>query len=350
MFHDPAQANRRTIDVAHEGNEFSKHQKLELEEGRGEDLRLLYVALTRACHQAVIWWAGANDSQHSPLARLLFDRDPDGLVAALRGEGAQRRRGRGGCPRPRSSGGGRAGRTHRRRCGGRSIAGAPPRLEAARFDRTLDTEWRRASYSSITAASHDQPAIGSEPEQRFTSDEELLALPVFDEVAPTLLAEGARAVALDLADMPGGALVGTVVHSVFERLDFEAPDLAPAVGEALERETTWRNVDLGGTEAVVTGLCRAITSPLGPLADGIALRDITRRDRLDELTFEIPLVGGDAPVTTLHVGAVADLLESHLPARRPRGPLRHPSPRSLPAHRAARLPDRKPRSGVPAAR
>ncbi len=45
VFHDPARANRRTIDVAHEGNEFNKHQKLELEEGRGEDLRLLYVAL-----------------------------------------------------------------------------------------------------------------------------------------------------------------------------------------------------------------------------------------------------------------------------------------------------------------
>ena len=135
--------------------------------------------------------------------------------------------------------------------------------------------------------------------------------------------------ALGLADMPGGALVGTVVHSVFERLDFEASDLAAAVGEALERETTWRNVDLGGTEAVVAGLCGAIASPLGSLADGIALRDVTRRDRLDELTFEIPLVGGDTPVATLHVGEVADLLESHLPAHDPvaryAGRLRDPS-------------------------
>ena len=80
VFHDPARANRRTIDVAHEGNDFNKHQKLELEEGRGEDLRLLYVALTRACHQAIVWWAGAMDSQHSPLARLLFDRDLHGIV------------------------------------------------------------------------------------------------------------------------------------------------------------------------------------------------------------------------------------------------------------------------------
>ena len=80
MFHDPDQGNARTIDVGREGNGFAVHQKMELEEARGEDLRLLYVALTRARHQAVLWWAGAMDSQHSPFARLLFDRDDQGVV------------------------------------------------------------------------------------------------------------------------------------------------------------------------------------------------------------------------------------------------------------------------------
>jgi exodeoxyribonuclease V beta subunit len=49
------------------------------------------------------------------------------------------------------------------------------------------------------------------------------------------------------------------------------------------------------------------------MVDGIALRGIARADRLDELTFEIPLVGGDAPMASLHLGAVADLLDEHLP-------------------------------------
>src|ERR1700691_2678345 len=80
MFHDPDHANLRTIDVGRDGNAFAVHQKMELEEARGEDLRLLYVALTRARHQAVLWWAGASDSQHSPLARLLFDRNEQGVV------------------------------------------------------------------------------------------------------------------------------------------------------------------------------------------------------------------------------------------------------------------------------
>src|SRR5207302_6625029 len=72
VFHDPDGGERRTIDVSGEGSEFARHQHLDLIERRGEDLRLLYVALTRARNRTVIWWAGAVRSEHSPLARLLF--------------------------------------------------------------------------------------------------------------------------------------------------------------------------------------------------------------------------------------------------------------------------------------
>ena len=80
---------------------------------------------------------------------------------------------------------------------------------------------------------------------------------------------------------------------------------------------TWHNVDVGSTDAVVDGLCAAIESPLGPLVDGVALRDVARKDRIDELGFEIPLAGGDEPTTTLRVADLADLLEAHLPAEDP---------------------------------
>jgi exodeoxyribonuclease V beta subunit len=317
VFHDPDNDMRRTIDVAHEGPGFVKHQKFELEEGRGEDLRLCYVALTRARHQAVLWWAGAADSQHSPLARLLFDREPDGLVppygAKLRTDADVEAAARALGPRVSVERVGRTPAVH-----WHVDAGAAPQLEAACFDRTLDTEWRRASYSSITRSAHEQPPIGSEPETPMTVDEEVVSIPVVPDT-PTLLGEVGRDVGLWLADMPGGAAVGTVIHGVFEHLDFDAPDLALAVREAVTKEASWRNVGLGDPASVVAGLCAAITGSLGPLVEGKALRDVARRDRLDELTFEIPLVGGDTPVaaSTLHVGALADLLERHLPADDP---------------------------------
>jgi len=49
--------------------------------------------------------------------------------------------------------------------------------------------------------------------------------------------------------MPGGALVGTVVHGVLERTDFAAADLEQEVSIALAKEVAWRNIDLGDPEA-----------------------------------------------------------------------------------------------------
>ena len=80
IFHDPDDGYHLTVDVGGATVGFSEHLKLQGNEQDGEDLRLLYVALTRACHQAVIWWAGATASGKSPLGRLLFARGPDGVV------------------------------------------------------------------------------------------------------------------------------------------------------------------------------------------------------------------------------------------------------------------------------
>ena len=323
VFHDPDNGYRRTIDVGQDTKGFPAHQKMELEEGRGEDLRLLYVALTRAQHRAVLWWAGAQDSEHSPLARILFDRDARGVVSPY---GARRHPddeveaafvGLGPLVDVVRVGQPAGGRWHQ-------DPGEPPTLEPAVFDRTLDVGWRRVSYSGITRDLHDGPVVGSEPETELTSDE---------SPTPVLLPGAAvpderRGPALHLGAMPGGALVGTVVHAVLERSDFAVPDLKAEVAAALAQEVAWRNVDLGDSEVVVTGLCAAIESPLGPLAGDRRLRDITRRDRLDELAFDIPLVGGGVPSGRLDVADIADLLEAHLPADDPVAryapSLRHP--------------------------
>jgi len=69
--------------VGAKSRELDAHRELETAEEQGEGLRLLYVALTRAQHQAVLWWAGGRDTKNSPLSRLLFDRAPDGTISAL---------------------------------------------------------------------------------------------------------------------------------------------------------------------------------------------------------------------------------------------------------------------------
>jgi exodeoxyribonuclease V beta subunit len=311
VFHDPDNDSERTVDVGGQGRDLEAHRKLEKAEGQGEALRLFYVALTRAQHQAVLWWAGGRDTADSPLSRLVFDRAPTGEVAPYgmkkRTDAAVEEAFAALGPQVSVE---RVTRPTAGRWGGRD--GNAVDLRAAVFDRTLDDAWRRVSYSGITRDVHDAPAIGSEPEEEGMTDEPAAGSPP----GPSLPARssGPPPVALELAAMPGGTLVGTVVHEVLQHTTFEAPDLAAEVDRALEREEKRRNADLGNRADVIAGLRAAIESPLGPMVGDVRLRDIGRSDRLDEMGFEIPLVGGDAPAgaARLDVADVADLLEEHL--------------------------------------
>ena len=106
-----------------------------------------------------MWWAGAWDSQHSPLGRLLLAKEPNGNVPAD-----------GGSIPPDAKVLARLEELQAVAPGCISVArshvdgpqswsppssDAPSELLAARFDRHLDLRWRRTSYSDITAAAHD---------------------------------------------------------------------------------------------------------------------------------------------------------------------------------------------------
>ena len=73
-YHDDQNDDVWTIDVGGNGPDIARHRRLRDREQRGEDLRLLYVALTRTMHQATVWWAGSWESRNSSLGRLLFAR------------------------------------------------------------------------------------------------------------------------------------------------------------------------------------------------------------------------------------------------------------------------------------
>ena len=330
VFHDPAIGYQRTIDVGGRRSPgFSDHWQRYVGEQRGEELRLAYVALTRAQHQAIVWWAGSWESRDSPLGRLLFARDDDGNVAprgsvvpldddAIARFTALAERSPGGISVEVSSG----GDGHRWPGPDR----APAELRAGRFDRALDGQWRRTSYSGITAGMHAGVVaqVASENEQEMVTDEG-------DAAAPAPSAQRASASAaspgipmaerpsqgdltpLPLATMPGGREVGTFVHSVLEAVDFAADDLDAALMAAVAAEQRRQRIDIGSPATVVAGLRAAIETPLGPLFGDRRLRDIGSADRVNEMTFELPLVGGDAPTASVDVLAIAGLLRRHLP-------------------------------------
>ncbi len=314
VFHDARAGDRRTIDVGGERPGFGDGWRQYLAEERGEELRLAYVALTRARHQAVVWWASSWDSRQSALARLLFppgEGEPavielatapseDDVIARLTAVAADAP---GSISIERTTGG--DGRRWVDVVAGRA------ELHVRPFHRTLDDRWRRTSYTGLTARVHDEHAT-TEPEDAGITDEEPPGgpgPPADDSVEPD--EKRLRAVSLPLAAMPAGARIGSLVHSVLERVDFSAADLAGQLSTQLDEQRGWA-VDIGPTEAVVAGLQAAIETPLGPVVDDLRLRDIGTADRLDELAFELPLVGGDAPTSELTLGAVARLLDEQL--------------------------------------
>ncbi|MDP9073194.1 MAG: UvrD-helicase domain-containing protein, partial [Actinomycetota bacterium] len=310
VYHDADAGDARTIDVGGKaGPGFGRHREQHLIEQRGEDLRLAYVALTRAKHQAIVWWAGSSDSRDSPLGRLLFAQDGQGNVAA-RGRLKPADDDVVACFAAMAAEAGGNISVERTRPGPTPArAPVPSRaadLEASRFDRPLDSTWRRTSYSAITSGAHD-PRVTSEPERDVLADEITPPRAPFAAAAAEDLARAGpgdeegrlRAVGSCLAAMPAGREVGTLIHTVLETTDFTSANLDGELRLRVDRERARSHLELGDPAAVVAGLRAAIETPLGGTLGDLRLRDIGPADRINEMDFELPLVGGDTPSAEL---------------------------------------------------
>ncbi len=294
---------RRVLDVGGSGSSgYAEARARHEAEESGEDLRLLYVALTRARCQVVAHWAPSGNTAAAPLHRLLFGAAGPGVEPAARV-----------LPPPdddvaadlealaaRSDGGIEVAEVT-----GRAVprwqppSPAAPELSVSEFTRTLDDEWRRTSYSALTRSAHEAAHgqhLASEPDAPGTDDER-------DAQEPVLEAPPADALPSPLTDLPGGATFGTLVHDVLEDLDPDALDerCADAVARHLVPGVT--------AEALADALRPVLTTPLGDL--GLALADVAAGDRLAELDFELPLAGGDDAVPHATLADVVDLLRRH---------------------------------------
>ena len=303
----------------------SERERRAAAELAGETLRLLYVGLTRAQSQVVTWWVPSSNTPDSGLHRLLFGRTPGASAvpdsAPLPGDDEVRAR-----LAALSAAGGPAIEP--------SVPAAVPPLPAkpaavqafsiSTFDRPLDTAWRRASYSALSAAAEQAAAgVASEPETGERDDETLPGGPggaafpaTATGAAESAAAEQLRSVPSPMIDMPAGTGFGTLVHAVLENVDPQAPDLQAELDREC-REQLARHGGVVGGDDLARALLPVLTTPLGSVAGGRSLRDVAVRDRLTELNFELPLAGGDRPAATVTLGEVAPLLRRHLAADDP---------------------------------
>jgi len=299
------QGDGRLVDVAGRSTpaRADRWERWRNEEG-DEALRALYVGLTRAQSRVVAWWAHHWETSASPLHRLLHaPHDPGAPTRPALNYPTEELPG-GGSPvgmawlegtqvacvvaPPRAAS-----------APARAPSGVPiaTDLRTRTWARSIDRDWRRTSYSGLTAAAH---------EFAVTAESALIG----DEWVPELevVADPAWVQPSPMAHLPAGAAFGTLVHAVYEHTDATGEHwqaaLSDAVAEALRR---W---PLGGLDAatLASALGPSLSTPLGILAPGRTLRSFAPTDRLSEMDFEFPL---DNPRATL--SDVALLMAQHLP-------------------------------------
>jgi exodeoxyribonuclease V beta subunit len=309
LFHDAT--GQRTLDVT--GGHAAEHRA----EESGEELRELYVALTRAQSQVVAWWAPTYNTAVGGLHRLLFGRQPGtaevparqevgddeyaervlGLIEQLGGPAAELAEVADATPPAVDDGG----------------AG----LAVRRFDREVDADWRRTSYSALIRV-EEGAHVGSEPEAGGKDDEPAEGETVEPESPLEGPPEGPRS---PMADLPMGAAFGTLVHAVLEHADPKASDLQAELLAHVTEQLRWAPMPTEPA-TLAAALVPLHHTPLGPLAGGLTLADIGRSDRLRELEFELPLAGGDVRGERREVWLrdVAPLLREHLTVDDPLAP------------------------------
>ncbi|MGB2767558.1 MAG: UvrD-helicase domain-containing protein [Propionicimonas sp.] len=282
-------------------------------EAAGDRLRSLYVAATRAQSQLTLWWARTGrNTESSPLHRLVFrDHARGGVpedcypVDALPGSGHPRDVGwladagisveEAPAPSPARM---------------PSAAGTAGELRLPPWHRVIDRSWRRTSYSGLTEAVH-----GAAPTALMAGSA------VDDEPSgDDSFSQATVGAASPMAGLPGGTTFGSLVHRVFESVDWHAPEEADEAALARRllaaAEDGLRRFQVAGVTpgALAQALLPSLLTPLGRLTNGRALADIAVADRLSELDFEFPLGNADS-VTT--VGDLASLLANWLEPRDP---------------------------------
>ena len=274
------------VDDDLDQTERKRRDKLEAE---GDELRLLYVAVTRAQHQLVIWWGKApRDSSHKgPLARVLFGSTDDleqetkvddetahekltelvkrlgpnvGFKELTKWEDNREWE----APTPEVSG----------------VLTAEPFPE---HDIERDG-WYRWSYSSLSKGAR----ANNEGSARGGNDETPGGPELGEDGSPQTF-EG------PLLGMQAGADFGTFVHELFEVIDLSVPDVDNEVRTVIETSGRAASFD-ADPEVLAQGLVLAIDTPLTAAAEGPTLRSIGA-DRLNELVFHFPLADGNSPVT-----------------------------------------------------
>ncbi|MHC1742297.1 MAG: exodeoxyribonuclease V subunit beta [Syntrophobacteraceae bacterium] len=301
-FHD--ERDRRRLTLCFDAAEIEARAMAE-KESLAENVRLLYVALTRAQKRAYLVHGSFSGVETSSLAYLFHTLDskdgPPGSLNDLRSLCAA-------LPREERIDQLRA---IAERSGGtvqlvlnppgqpeeyRARADSRESLRCRKFRGHIDRTWRVSSFSSLTSGSLTEGEL---------PDRDSLT-PDVQPTAPAAPSDDIEQERLDIFTFPAGTRSGLLIHSVLEQLDFANPD--PSVlRHLIVRKCAEYGFASKWHETLSSAIQNLLSVRLGYGGASFPLSRVGLPDRLTELEFTYPLARLDqeelASVLARHASA-----------------------------------------------
>jgi exodeoxyribonuclease V beta subunit len=312
IFHDDDK--RAQLDVDPDKDRRCANLDIAKREAVAEELRVAYVALTRARHRCTVFWGAVRQYGNAAFSFVLHPepsllwrirelkytrldaRSDDDLAATL-------------AAFAEGSGGAIAFRRvpWRQEAPALSRATSDPALLAARkVAAPVHRYARTESFSGLTRGAHeDAHATVADAEATPDHDEQATDLEqllgdgfVRERTERERNADARRAASLDapivLTDFPRGSRAGNFFHEILEDIDFACVTPEDLLEVASEKfETFGFSREFSGSERdrllgqAVHAVSDTLETPLGPA--GLRLADIERERRFSELEFRVPV-------------------------------------------------------------
>jgi exodeoxyribonuclease V beta subunit len=306
--------NRRLVNAAPNSSWFvgdlneETRKAITQEEIEGDDLRLMYVAFTRAKHQLVVWWANSKGMATSPLSRLLFGNHDDITEKTKIKDGADARNAFTNMQNQIGLDDNDQELMHVTELAIDDASIVPldsPDLadhsigQSSEFpaQAVRNWNWRRWSFSSLSSSlkneDSDSHRGGFDEGESTTESESSIPTSGLNYSGPGLF------------EMPASAEFGTLVHEILEKVNFTSSTLKEDLIETISAygSETLRGIDV---DNLAQGLLDSLCTHLDPLVPGFQLVDLDSRDRLAEMDFHFTLARPDVSAEQIALAAASD--------------------------------------------
>jgi len=304
IFHD--EDGKAFLDIDLDKDRRAEHTRAAEREKIADEIRLAYVALTRAKHRLSLLWGGVNRVGIAAMSFILhpdpailwnnaltatrLDKVTDAQFASVLEGWAE----------------GSDGSIAFRRIPWRHDAPALPRptgdpklLVAREVERSIQSFARTESFSGLTRGAHDALVLYEAEDDAASRDHDEQAqddaVAHGDDTPPAVAAD----TPIVLGDFPHGSRAGNFFHEIFENIDFaatEPADWLEVVTEKFDKHGFAREFQGTSHDLLLGQAMNAVRDSLETTLDasGLRLASVERERRFNELEFRVPVAPGSA--------------------------------------------------------